>query len=68
MVKLELLPTGVSDLDDLAHGEGAAQGMVCSWSSGSSCPDEGPQVLFHWNGRGNDPFLGEHFSDVSWAS
>ena len=65
MVKLELLPTGVSDLGDLAHGEGVAQGRVCSWSSGSSCPDSGLQVLFHRNGRGNNPFLGKHLSDVS---
>ena len=68
MVKLELLPTGVSDLDDLAHGKGAAQGRVCSWSSGSSCPDAGTQVLFPWKGRGDDSFLGKHLSDMSWAS
>ena len=68
MVKLELLPTGVSDLGDLAHEEGAAQGRVCSWSSGSSFPDAGPQVLFHWKGRDNDPVLAKHLSDVSWES
>ena len=68
MVKLELLLTGISGLGDLAHGEGAAQGRVCSWSSGSSCPDAGPWLLFHWKGRDNDPFLAKHLSDVSWAS
>ena len=52
MVKLELLPTGVSDLGDLAHEEGAAQGRVCSWSSGISCPDPGPCI---WAGAARAP-------------
>ena len=68
MVKLKLLPMGVSDLGDLAHREGAAQERVCSWSSGSSCPDAGPRVLFHRKRRSKDPFLENHLSDVTWAS
>ena len=36
-------------------------------SSGSSSPDAGPWVLFHRKGRGDDPFLGKHLSDVYWA-
>ena len=31
VVKLELLLMVGSDLDDLAHGEGAVQERVCSW-------------------------------------
>ena len=61
-------PHGVSGLGDLAHGEGAAQGRACSWSSGSSCPDAGPRLLFHKNRRSEDPFLGNNLSDVTWAS
>ena len=57
-----------SGLGDLAHGEGAAQGRECSWSSGSSCPDAGPWVLVHRDGKGDNPFSGKHLSDVSWAS
>ena len=56
-------PQGVSGLGDLAHGKGAAQGNVCTWELWQiqprhRAPGSVPQEV-------DDPFLGNHLSDVT---
>ena len=61
-------PQEGSDLVTWPMGTGQPREGCAFGSSGSSRPDAGPQVLFHRKGRGDNPFLGNHLSDVTWES